>query len=325
LLPAFGKKLLCDVDPRDIAKYQCARLAEGASNRTANIEVGLLRSIMRRHGLWARVGVDVSMLRERDDAGRALTTEEESTLLAECAASRSRILRPLVVTLLETGARLNTIRTLQWRNVDLAGGSLKIGKDKTAAGTGRTIPLSHRGIETLRFWSQAFPDRTAAHFVFPAERYATSGEQDSFGFTPNVIVVESDPSKPIGSIKQAWECAKERTRLHCPKCASGRLAEAKPATGYECGACHWKTAELPPGLASIRLHDLRHSAVSRMIAARVPLPVIGKIVGWSPGTLAKMASRYGHFSLEEMRSAVESISQPVPVSETRSVDLGKVQ
>jgi integrase len=314
LLPVFGKRLLSDVDASGIAKYQRARLAEGASNRTVNIEVGLLRSIMRRHGLWARVGVDVSMLRERDDAGRALTAEEESILLAECAASRSRILHPLVLTLLETGARLNTVRTLQWGNVDFAGGSLKIGKDKTAAGTGRTIPLSHRGIETLRFWSQGFPDRTAENSVFPAEKYATSGEQDGFGFTPNVIVVESDPSKPIGSVKQAWECAKERTRHHCPQCASGRLTEAaKPATGYECGACHWKTADLPPGLTSIRLHDLRHTAVSRMIAARVPLPMIGKIVGWSPGTLAKMAARYGHFSIEEMRSAVETISRPPEV------------
>ncbi len=45
-----------------------------------------------------------------------------------------------------------------------------------------------------------------------------------------------------------------------------------------------------------------------MIAARVPIPMIAKIVGWSPGTMAKMAARYGHFGIEELRSAVESIS-----------------
>ena len=47
-----------------------------------------------------------------------------------------------------------------------------------------------------------------------------------------------------------------------------------------------------------------------MINARIPLPIIAKIVGWSAGTLAKMAARYGHFSLEEMRSAMESIGRP---------------
>jgi hypothetical protein len=47
-----------------------------------------------------------------------------------------------------------------------------------------------------------------------------------------------------------------------------------------------------------------------MIAARVPIPIIAKIVGWSPSTMAKMAARYGHFGVEELRSAVESISSP---------------
>jgi hypothetical protein len=45
-----------------------------------------------------------------------------------------------------------------------------------------------------------------------------------------------------------------------------------------------------------------------MIAARVPIPMIAKIVGWSSSTMAKMAARYGHFGIEELRSAVESIS-----------------
>jgi hypothetical protein len=46
-----------------------------------------------------------------------------------------------------------------------------------------------------------------------------------------------------------------------------------------------------------------------MIAARIPLPIIAKIVGWSAGTLAKMSARYGHFSVEEMRLAMESIGR----------------
>lgn len=45
-----------------------------------------------------------------------------------------------------------------------------------------------------------------------------------------------------------------------------------------------------------------------MIAARIPIPIIAKIVGWSPSTMAKMAARYGHFGIEELRSAVESIT-----------------
>ena len=41
-----------------------------------------------------------------------------------------------------------------------------------------------------------------------------------------------------------------------------------------------------------------------------PLPIIGKLLGWAPGTLALMSARYGHFSVEEMRSALTSVERP---------------
>jgi integrase len=57
-----------------------------------------------------------------------------------------------------------------------------------------------------------------------------------------------------------------------------------------------------------RFHDLRHTAVSRMLNAGVPIAKVAKIVGWSPATMVRMAARYGHLSLNELRGAVESIS-----------------
>src|SRR5262245_40283868 len=89
LLPVLGKKLLVDIEASDISKYQKARLANGASNRTVNIEVGVPRQIMKKYGTWARVQPDVNTLPERQDWGRALSAEEESALLLECGRSRS--------------------------------------------------------------------------------------------------------------------------------------------------------------------------------------------------------------------------------------------
>jgi hypothetical protein len=45
-----------------------------------------------------------------------------------------------------------------------------------------------------------------------------------------------------------------------------------------------------------------------MLNAGIPLAKIAKIVGWSNSTMVLMAGRYGHFSLDELRGAVESIS-----------------
>lgn len=311
LLPELGKKLLVDIDAHDIAKYQTARRAEGASNRTINIEVGTLRKVMKHHGQWERVKnshawSDVGMLTERDDVGRKLTSAEESMLILESGRSVSRSLLPFVVLLLETGSRYNTVRTLQWEQIDFKKRKLKFGKDKTAAGTGREIPLSSRAFETLKLWSEQFPNREGSHCVFPSEKYGLHGQEGTFG--GEVKVYSYDPTQPVGTIKTAWQSAKDRTRRHCPGCKTGILVDQeKPATGFYCVDCRLEMEKLPEGL-KVRLHDLRHTAVSRMVANRVPLTTIARIVGWSKSTTAAMAARYAHPDMDEMRDAVEGIS-----------------
>ncbi len=175
-------------------------------------------------------------------------------------------------------------------------------------GTGRTVPLNQRAIAALTFWAQQFPNRKPEHFVFPFEKCSATGKEQTFGFTGDVVY-DTDPTQAIGDVKEAWEGAKRRTHRHCPRCKAGILADKqKPEKGYACIDCRFEVPELPVGLTGVRFHDLRHTAVSRMIAARVPLPIIAKIVGWTAGTMAKMAARYGHFGIEELRGAVEAIS-----------------
>ena len=143
--------------------------------KTVNLEVGTLRAILKRVGQWARLQPEVKMLPTRDDIGRAISTEEEAALLQACGQSRSRSLVPFVTLAIETGARYGVIRTLQWGSVDFENRCLKWGKDKTAAGTGRIVPLSQRAVAALSFWATHFPDRKPEHYVFPSERYGGAG------------------------------------------------------------------------------------------------------------------------------------------------------
>jgi integrase len=149
------------------------------------------------------------MLPEQGDIGRKISAEEETLLLRECSNSRSRGLFSFVTLAIETGARKNVIRTLQWKWINLADACIQFGKDKTPSGTGRIIPLNRRAIETLKLWAQRFPNREAEHYVFPAERYGASG--DVF----EAKAYANDPTKPVGNIKEAWECAKERAGVKC--------------------------------------------------------------------------------------------------------------
>jgi integrase len=111
--------------------------------------------------------------------------------------------------LIETGPRKNVIRTLQWKWINLTNACIQFGKDKTPSGTGRSIPLNRRALETVKLWAHRFPNREPGHYVFPAERYGASG--DVFEAT----AYGTDPTKPVASIKEAWEGAKERAWLKC--------------------------------------------------------------------------------------------------------------
>ena len=262
------------------------RLGEDAAPKTVNLEIGTLRAILKRAGQWARVQPEVKMLPTRDDIGRAISTQEEAALLQACGQSRSRSLVPFVTLAIETGARYGVIRTLQWGNVDLLSQppSVKFGKDKTAAGTGRTIPLSSRAVAVLDMWATQFPNRQPEHYLFPSEKYGAAGDK----FEPTAYNL--NPAEPVHDIKEAWEAAK----LRAARILKGETEEPDSEEKVSPLAC--------------RFHDLRHTAVSRMLNAGIPIAKVAKIVGWSPATMVRMAARYGHFSLNELRGAVESIS-----------------
>jgi integrase len=141
-----------------------------------------------------------------------------------------------------------------------------VGKSKTTAGTGRPLPLNDRAAKVLEFWASQFPERKPEHFVFPAEKYGAAGDK----FAP--WAYGTDPTTPIGRWKEAWEAAKERSKVSC------------------------------------RFHDLRHTACTRMLEAGVPFSVLSTVMGWSAATTARMAKRYGHISQAAQREAMEVLS-----------------
>jgi integrase len=204
LLPVIGQKLLTDVGAEDISRYQQHRIKEKAAPKTVNLEIGTLRAILRRHRLWANIQPDVRMLPVSDEFGKALSPNEEKKLLDACAESRSRSLMLAVLIALNTGIRYSELRLLRWLQVDLQRRTVRVGKSKTAAGTGRTIPLNDRAMTLLQFWADRFPKREPRYFVFPSERYGAGGDK----FEP--CVYDHDPTRAIKSWKEAWESAREK-------------------------------------------------------------------------------------------------------------------
>jgi integrase len=266
LLPIFGRLLVTDIDAKDVAAYQQHRLTEKASPKTINLEVGTLRAILRRFRVWANVQPDVRMLPSSDSVGRALSDVEERALLTACGQSRSTSLMPVVALAINTCLRYSEIRLLRWNQVDLTNRTVTVGKSKTESGTGRVVPLNGYAGGLLDFWAGRFPTRRADDFVFPSERYGAGGD----AFAPRTY--HTDPTKPIGDWKEAWEYAKKRAGVKC------------------------------------RFHDLRHTGCTRMLEAGAPFATVAVIMGWSPSATVLMARRYGHIGQTAQRQAVTAIN-----------------
>jgi integrase len=98
-------------------------------------------------------------------------------------------------------------------------------------------------------------------------------------------VFDTDPRKPITSWKTAWQ-------------------SAKTAAGVPC-----------------RFHDLRHTAVTRLLEAGQPFAIVAEIMGWSPATSVRMAKRYGHIGESVRRAAMAALDgAPLPTEPPQSVD-----
>src|SRR5206468_2919811 len=90
LLDFFGKKggdfRLRQISADTIAQYQARRIERGLAGRTVNMEVGLLRRILKKNKQWARLSEDVEMLPQPSKEPRILSPEEKSILLATASS-----------------------------------------------------------------------------------------------------------------------------------------------------------------------------------------------------------------------------------------------
>jgi integrase len=204
LTPALGSRLLCDIGADTIAAYQARRKGAGASARTLNKELQVLRQILKRHKLWANLQSDVKFEREHCDIGKALSCEEEKKLLTACGSNA--LLNAVVTLALNTALRKNEIRTLCWSQIDFEKRTVTVGRAKTQAGSGRVIPLNTPAFEALVKWAGRLVESKAEDYVFPACEAA--GIEREHPHRERI-----DPSRPIKSWRSAWRAALKRAGL----------------------------------------------------------------------------------------------------------------
>ena len=197
----LGNMLVCEIEATDIGAYQKDRLAQKAAGATINKEIACLSSILGGYGVWEPVRRDVKRLEENEEAGKALSRDEEKRLL-ECASLIGQHqgnwtpLYTATILGLNTGMRHKEIRTLKWKNLDLENKVLRVAESKTEAGKGRPIPLTQPAWASLDTWASRFPNRKPDDFVFPA---CENGRVDA--------------QRPIANWRTAWRRVCREARL----------------------------------------------------------------------------------------------------------------
>jgi integrase len=285
----YQQKPLSKITTEDVQRYREWRSGTGVGPALINMEIGVIRRILKRAKRWHLVGADLRPLKEPRSIGRALTHDEKLKLLrvagqhpewqhAEAAMSLA----------LCTTMRGCEIKRLQWRDIDLLNRTITVRTSKTEAGQ-RLIPMNDTALEIvlrLRARARALRGTEPQHFVFPA------CENDHV-----------DPTKGQTSFRTAW---RSLTRaIQCPAC--GKLQRpGKTCTDADCGT---DIQKVQSPLAGLRFHDLRHHAITELAESQVSDQTIMAIAGH---VSQRMLARYSHVRSEARRQAVAALSSARP-------------
>jgi integrase len=99
-------------------------------------------------------------------------------------------------------------------------------------------------------------------------------------------------------------CTQTRKRASVSRPVGGPLS---PNTDYH----DWKRLLDDAGVRDARLHDARHTAATVLMLLGVPDRVIDQIMGWEPGTSARMRARYLHVPDAMLKDVARKIAEAI--------------
>jgi integrase len=266
----FKQEPLKAITGKRITDYRAWRSDQGVGPATLNAELGILRRVLKRAKIWARVADDIRPLKEPNTIGRALTEEDKQRLLKTAAMRPEWETAYLAAILcLNTTARGCELKSLQWSDVDLFARTLTIRTSKTAAGE-RVVPLTDVAVSALarlRGRAESFGPSEPSHYIFAA-------------FMPKFTF---NGKKVIGYNVTAFD----------------------PTTHVKSWRSAWRTLTKKAGLPGFRFHDLRHCAITQLAEGGTSDSTIMAIAGH---VSRRMLERYSHVRMEAKRKAMETLA-----------------
>ncbi|PYT22335.1 MAG: hypothetical protein DMG57_35665, partial [Acidobacteria bacterium] len=254
----LGDKMLVDVNEGTITEYQESRLREHTAPKSINEEVGFLLRIMDVAGdvLRIRLRKKKSLkLKTLSRIGKAYAPDEKARLLDGAKEARSPHIYPALILALNAGMRDAEMKTITWGQINFEKRYLSVGRSKSEAGEGRTIPLNSTLYEVLAAYSEwyklRFGELRSAWYVFP------------FGKPrPN------DPTRPVTTLKTAWRNVRKKAKV------SGRWHDNRHTLVTELAESGASDQTIMDIAGHVSKHMLKHYSHIRMEAKRAALESI---------------------------------------------------
>lgn len=169
LLPHFKDHRLSEITVREVDRYKAAEVANGTLgaaqiNKTLKILAMIIDAAIEYEMIDGANAARGRRRRVKVQRVQRSWVEPEQLLALLDAADRYH--RPVIATLAGGGLRVGEALALDWRDVNLATGVLRVGQAKTDAGTGREVDLPGGLIEALSEWKARTPRSRPSHPVF---------------------------------------------------------------------------------------------------------------------------------------------------------------
>ena len=272
ILPAIGRYRLDKLRPAHLVTLYNVKAAEGLSGASVRHLHAVIRRAMNVAVKWQLLGVNPAALVDSPRVGQheitPLTADEAQRLIKAARGDRMEA-RWLVG--LALGMRQGEALGLWWDDLDLDAGLLRVRRALQRRHGGGLVfaePKTQRSKRTIPLPGQ-LADALRDHYARQEQERITAGSL--WRGSPCVFTT------PIGSPVDPRNDFREFKKL------------------LDRG-----------GLPSVRLHDLRHTAASLLLAQNVPARVVMEILGHSQ--IALTMNTYSHVAPEVSREAARRMA-----------------
>jgi integrase len=290
LAPRFENLKARDVRTDALNQYITERQAEGASNASVNRELAALKRAFKLGMIAGKVAKMPIFphLAERN-VRQGFLDDAAYAKLAKACASEGLWLRAMFEVACAFGWRVNELRQLKVRQIDLAARTIRLEPGTTKNSEGRTVIMTE--------------------LVYQLLAQCISGKKpDERVFTRKEGKVELS----IGDFRKLWAkvcCAAGVGNMLCPSCACEVIKDSKGKV--RCSHCskQWKNKEL--NFSGLLFHDLRRTAVRNMVRRGIPERVAMTISGHKTRAVFDRYNIVNEADLREAAKKLEVRAEPM--------------